>query len=381
MKKPVRVGATLALALCLATPFRTVSADILEQVLVKVNGDIITKTDLETRQIAAIRGRINSQVDADALKNDAQLKQMLAEVTPRILVDAIDELLMIQLGKEKGYRATDQQFKDWVADIRKNQGLDDEQKFQAALKQEGMTMEELRRNFERQVVIYRVQQDEVGPKLQITEEEARQYYLSHQQEFVTPSQVTLREILIEVPAATQGGQRGINVGQEDDAKQKATAVRARLSAGEDFVKVASEVSTAASKANGGLIGRSTPRSCRRTCSSSSNHEARRDHPAAARRKGLPDPQARDEDDADSQALRERSRSGSRKSLCRAPAWRGSQVPRPAAQPGVDRLEERGPEESLRTGPQARRGAGRAQLSSRATERARILLPTFFSLQR
>src|SRR6476660_9805359 len=115
MKKPVRVGATLALALCLATPFRTVSADILEQVLVKVNGDIITKTDLETRQIAAIRGRINSQVDADALKNDAQLKQMLAEVTPRILVDAIDELLMIQLGKEKGYHATDQQFKDWVA--------------------------------------------------------------------------------------------------------------------------------------------------------------------------------------------------------------------------------------------------------------------------
>ena len=115
-------------------------------------------------------------------------------------------------------------------------------------------MEELRRNFERQVVIYRVQQDEVGPKLQITEEEARQYYLSHQQEFVTPSQVTLREILIEVPTATQGGQRGINVGQEDDAKQKATAVRARISAGEDFVKVASEVSTAASKANGGLIG-------------------------------------------------------------------------------------------------------------------------------
>ena len=95
---------------------RSVRADILEQVLVKVNGDIITKTDLETRQIAAIRGRINSQVDADALKNDAQLKQMLAEVTPRILVDAIDELLMIQLGKEKGYRATDQQFKDWVAD-------------------------------------------------------------------------------------------------------------------------------------------------------------------------------------------------------------------------------------------------------------------------
>ena len=254
MKHPARVAPVLALAMCLVAPFGAVSADILEQVLVKVNGDIITKTDLEARQIAAIGGRINSQVDADALKNDAQLKQMLAEVTPRILVEAIDDLLMLQLGKEKGYRATDQQFKDWVADIRKNQGLDDEQKFQAALKQEGMTMEELRRNFERQVIIYRVQQDEVGPKLQITEEEARQYYLTHQQEFVTPAQVTLREILIEVPTAVQGGQKGINVGQEDDAKQKAEAVRARLAAGEDFAKIAAEASTSPSKANGGLIG-------------------------------------------------------------------------------------------------------------------------------
>ena len=35
----------------------SVRADILEQVLVKVNGDIITKTDLEQRQIAALRQR------------------------------------------------------------------------------------------------------------------------------------------------------------------------------------------------------------------------------------------------------------------------------------------------------------------------------------
>ena len=33
------------------------NADILEQILVKVNGDIITKTELEQRQIAALRQR------------------------------------------------------------------------------------------------------------------------------------------------------------------------------------------------------------------------------------------------------------------------------------------------------------------------------------
>ena len=85
----------------------------------KVNGDILTKTELEAKQIAALRGRINSAVDAEAMKNDETLKKMIAEVTPRILVDTIDEMLLMQLGKEKGYHVTDQQFKEWLADIRK----------------------------------------------------------------------------------------------------------------------------------------------------------------------------------------------------------------------------------------------------------------------
>ena len=45
----------LVTAVALAIPMR---AEIIEQVLVKVNGDIITKTDLETRQIAALRERV-----------------------------------------------------------------------------------------------------------------------------------------------------------------------------------------------------------------------------------------------------------------------------------------------------------------------------------
>jgi peptidyl-prolyl cis-trans isomerase SurA len=253
MSRPRFVAGLVLLSAALAW-MRPVSAEILEQVLVKVNGDILTKTELEQRQIAAIRQRVNTPVDADALKNDEQLKKVLAEVTPRVLVDAIDELLLVQLGKERGYHASDAQFKDWLNGLRKEQNLEDDKKFQAALQQEGMTMEDLRRNFDRQVLIYQVQRDEIGPKLQITEEEARQYYLSHQQEFSEPATVTLREIFIDVPTSTQGGQAGINVGQDDDVQKRAAAVRARITAGEDFAKVAAEVSSSASKSNGGLIG-------------------------------------------------------------------------------------------------------------------------------
>ena len=175
-------------------------------------------------------------------------------MTPQLLVDAIDELLLLQMGKEKGYHLSDEQFKGWLDNLRKEQNLADDQKFQAALKQEGMTIEDLRKNVEKQFLVGQVQRDEVGSKLSITEEEARQYYLTHESEFAEPATVTLREILIEVATSTQGGQAAISVAKQDEAEQQAAALRTRLLAGEDFAKVAAEASASPSKANGGLIG-------------------------------------------------------------------------------------------------------------------------------
>ena len=239
-------------AVLLAVPLgATAQREIIEQVLVKVNGDIITKTELETRQIAALREK---GPDPSSFQNDEQLRKALLDVTPRILVTAIDELLLVQLGREKGYRLTDEQFNTWLTNLRKEQNLQDDAKFAAALKQEGMTMEDLRKNLEQSFLRSRVQQDEVGSKLTITEAEARQYYLAHKEEFVEPASVTLREIFIEIPAATQGGEAGVNVAQADAAKSEADAVRQRVAGGEDFGKVAAEVSDSGSKSNGGLIG-------------------------------------------------------------------------------------------------------------------------------
>jgi parvulin-like peptidyl-prolyl isomerase len=64
----------------------------------------------------------------------------------------------------------------------------------------------------------------------------------------------LREITIEVPTTTQAGEAGVSVGATDAAEKEAIAVRDRVLAGEDFGKVAAEVSDSSTKANGGLIG-------------------------------------------------------------------------------------------------------------------------------
>ena len=246
MKKQLFVAAMVVSALSVV-PMR---AEIIEQVLVKVNGDIITKTELEGRQVAALRQKMQGQVDQEALKNDETLKKMLAEITPQLIVSAVDELLLLQHGRDQGWHMTDDQFKQIVANIRKENNLQDETKFQQALAQEGMTLEDLRKQLERQMLVEQVQRQEVGSKLNITEEEARQYYARHPNEFTDPSTITLREIFVEVPAEAAG----VSVAKDEEGQKKIAAIRERALKGEDFAKLAAEVSDSPSKANGGLIG-------------------------------------------------------------------------------------------------------------------------------
>ena len=167
----MKILSTLVLLAALAVPVR---GQILERVLVKVNGDIFTQTELEERQTEAIRKRIGVDLKPEVAGNTAELKKAIDEVTPELLVNAIDEILMLQMGKEKGYKLTDDQFKDWLEKMRKDNNLQDDQKFFSALKQEGMTVDDLRKNIEKSFMVNQVQRDEVGSKLSITEEEARQ---------------------------------------------------------------------------------------------------------------------------------------------------------------------------------------------------------------
>src|SRR5262249_22281897 len=138
-----------------------------------------------------------------------------------------------------------------VDDIRKENKIETDEQFQAALKAENMTMADLRRNLEKQMIVQRVQQNEVLGKIGITEDEARKYYDTHRNEFTTPPSVTLREIQVSIAADP----RGVNVAAEETAKAQIDRVRTRVTTGgESFEKVAAEVSDAPSKANAGRIG-------------------------------------------------------------------------------------------------------------------------------
>ena len=221
------------------------NGQILQRVLVKVNGDMITQTDLEEGTFDVIR---RSSVRPTT---EAELRQAIIDVTPQVISTTVDELLLIQQGQELGYLLTDDDFQEIVDGIKgENNFTTDEEFAEALMEAEGLTFDGLRDVMERQMLISQVQQVEILRKVTLTASEAREYYDNNLNDFTDPETVTMREILIRVPE----GVGSINVVADERAKREAEEARQRVLAGEDFALVVGAVSDAASKENGGLIG-------------------------------------------------------------------------------------------------------------------------------
>jgi len=246
------VSATLAIALVFGAALAAQAerqSTIIQKIIVKVNGEILTQTDLEQRQIEAVRAR----PDAAQIATNAQLEQVITEITPAVLVSAVDEMLLLARGKELGYRLSQEQFERVVDNVKTQNNLDDAQ-LEVALQQEGMTMQDYRQMIERQLIIEQVQSQEVLGATSLTEAEMRQYYREHPDEFMEPATVTLREVFVAVPGRMQAGEPVVNVAEEEAARARINAARDRILKGEDVAAIVEEVSESPSKANGGLIG-------------------------------------------------------------------------------------------------------------------------------
>jgi parvulin-like peptidyl-prolyl isomerase len=220
-----------------ATPKST----IIQKVIVKVNGEIFTQAELERMQVEMIQNRRNKGAQVPVDLTDPQLASMLGEITPGLLVEAIDDLLFVQRGRELGGKFTDEIYKRAIDDIMKRNNLD-EKSLETAMAQQGMTKEELRQQIERQYFSQHVENTEL--RVNLTEEEARQYYKAHPDEFVKPATVTVREITVSADSSAAS---------QDKAQEKLKTIHDRLNKGEDFAALAKELSDSPGKASGGLI--------------------------------------------------------------------------------------------------------------------------------
>lgn len=206
-------------------------AETIERVVAKVNGQIITLSDFQSRQVAAAQG---ARVDP------AGVGAFLRQNNAKILQDAIDEILILQKAEDAGIRAPAAWIDEAIEGIKKENRITTDEQMQEALAREGLTLAELRENIERGVLRRIVMQRDVQPKIEASEADVRaEYERLKATEFTKPATVTLQEILIPEDKG------GIALARE-------LATRAR--AGEDFQELARTHSSAPSRANGGELG-------------------------------------------------------------------------------------------------------------------------------
>jgi peptidyl-prolyl cis-trans isomerase SurA len=206
-------------------------AEVIERVVAKVNGQIITLSDFQSRQITAAQA---AHVDP------ANVAQFLRQNNAKILQDAVDEILILQKAEDQGLRMRAEIVDEVIASIKKDNNITSEEQFQEALAREGMSLGELRQNIERNYTRRMVVQRDIEPRIAVSEDDLRAEYEKRKaSDFTKPATVSLQEILIR-----------------DDAGGLALAnqVVAKARAGDDFQQLARTYSAAPSKANGGEIG-------------------------------------------------------------------------------------------------------------------------------
>ena len=206
-------------------------AEIIERVVAKVNGQIITLSEFQSRQIAAAQ---TARVDP------ANVGAFLRQNNAKILQDAIDEILILQKADDAGIKAPSQWIDESIDGIRKENNITSDEQFQDALSREGLTLAELRQNIERGVLRRIVMQRDIQPKIEASEADLlAEYEKLKATEFTKAPTVTLQEILIKEDAGGAALAR--------DVVEKARA-------GEDFATLAKTYSAAPSRAHGGDVG-------------------------------------------------------------------------------------------------------------------------------
>ncbi len=213
---------------------------VVEQIIAKVNGDIITTADLT-------RGR---RMLVEELKargaNEAQVKQALDDQDKNLLRDRIDNLLLVQKGKDSSI-SVDTDVSKYIADLMiRTKVANQEDLARMIQEQTGQSFEDWKSEMRNNMITQKVVRQEVSGKVNIKKEEVAKYYEEHKADFVREEEIYIREILLSTE----------NKKPEEIAaiEKKAKDAVARARKNEKFGNLVREFSDAPSARDEGDLG-------------------------------------------------------------------------------------------------------------------------------
>jgi len=235
-----------SLCIVLLALVASASDTVIEEIVAKVNGSIITRNDLE---------KAKEQMVTEARSNGANPDQELAKRQPDMLRDLIDQQLLVQKAADLGITGDTELIKK-LDDLRKQMNLNSMEELEEEAKKQGISWEDFKQNTRNNIITQAVIGREVGSHIQMTKDETQKFYDEHKQELERPEQVILSEILI---APTKPEREGDKVpdptpDQLAAAEKKANDVLAEVKKGMKFDDAARKYSDGNTAQDGGLLG-------------------------------------------------------------------------------------------------------------------------------
>ena len=210
---------------------------LMEEIICKVNGDIITRGEM-----AFDKKTLESELRQQGLSG-ARLNEQLAEASKNLLREKIDQLLLVQKAKELDIKV-DSELNKQMLDIQRTSKIVDPEKFQEYVHQmTGRPYEDYKAEIKNNLLREKVVREEISRKINFKTEELQKYYDTHKDEFMRQERVFLREIFVSTEGKDAAGAAA--------AEKKAKDLVARARKGERFAEMAQANSDGPNAAQGG----------------------------------------------------------------------------------------------------------------------------------
>jgi len=245
VKKPATTapGGTKATA-ATAKAAKPASAEgkVVEEIIARVNNEIITSSELE-------KARASAEEDArqacSGKCTPQQLQATIEDGQKNALRDLIDQSLLEQRGKDMSISVETDVVKQ-LDQIRISNNLKDLDELEREVSRQGLNWEDFKNNIRNKLLTQKVISQEVGSHIAIGHDEALKLYNEHKNEFVRAESVELRAIEVATAGKTEAEIPGL--------KKTAESYVKRVNDGEDFSALAKRFSDGKTAQQGGYLG-------------------------------------------------------------------------------------------------------------------------------
>ena len=234
-----KVSQWFFLACALLVPALLSADTVVEEIVARVNNQIITRTQYQHEQ--------QQLKDECEHQDQSHPDQKCEESDKDVLRGLIDRQLLLEKGKELGITADTDLIKR-LDEMRKQMKLDSMEDLEKAAQAQGVSFEDFKDNLRTEIITQQVIQRQVGGHMNIGKEDEQRFYQQHKSEMSHSEEVKLSEILVSTEQAGDDQQK------LDAAKAKADDLLKQVRAGADFAELAKKQSQDPSAAQGGDLG-------------------------------------------------------------------------------------------------------------------------------